>query len=70
MTIKMPAYLLQSGDVVGSGEEIVRVSAGVRTPPGKVDVLLVRKRAWPLEDVHRTAQWGKRTIINIKDRVS
>jgi hypothetical protein len=34
-TIKLPARALQRGDVTGSGETIVSVSAGVRTPAAK-----------------------------------
>jgi hypothetical protein len=58
--IKVPARHLQPGDVTGSGETVVSVSADARTPRGMVDVLLqkgARKRA---------AIWSARTIIGVR----
>jgi hypothetical protein len=57
---KLPARALQSGDQVGSGETIVSVSAGVRTPRGKVEVTLERNGRC------RRALWGAYTIINVR----
>ena len=34
-SIKVPARALQRGDVTGSGETIISVSAGVRTPAAR-----------------------------------
>lgn len=61
MKIKVQAQHLQPGDVVGSGEVVSRVSAGIATPRGKVDVWLT----W--SDGHtRHSQWGKYTMINVE----
>jgi hypothetical protein len=59
-SLKMPARHLQPGDQVDSGETIVSVSAGVRTPRGKVEVVLQK------HDRRRCAIWGAHTIINVK----
>lgn len=60
---KVPARYMQPGDVVGSGETVVSVSAGVRTPRGKVEVVLERdgNRA-----TRRLAVWGSHTAINVR----
>jgi hypothetical protein len=59
-TIKLPVHALQSGDVTtGSGETIVSVSAGVRTPRGKMDVVLEKAGR------RRTSVWGRHTAINV-----
>lgn len=60
--MRVQAQHLHSGDVVGSGEIVHHVSAGVRTPKGKVDVWLKRKSDG--SDA-RMAQWGKYTLINV-----
>lgn len=60
MKLKIQAQHLQPGDIVGSGEKIVHVSAGVRTPKGKVDVLLKNGEA------SRWSQWGKYTMIGVE----
>jgi hypothetical protein len=60
MKLKVQAQHLQPGDIVGSGEKVVRVSAGVRTPRGKVDVVL------DSADFHRCAVWGRYTMIGIE----
>lgn len=57
---KLPARLLLNGDQVGSGETIVSVSAGVRTPRGKVEVTLEK------DGRCRRALWGARTIVTIR----
>jgi len=57
---KVCARYLLPGDVVGSGETIVRVSAGVRTPRGKVEVTLEKNGQ------RRTSLWGAYTMINVR----
>ena len=57
---KLPARALLNGDQVGSGETIVSVSAGVRTPRGKVEVTLEK------DGRCRRALWGAYTIINVR----
>jgi hypothetical protein len=60
--MKVAAGSLQHGDVcVGSGETVISVSAGVRTPRGKVDLVLEK------DGKRRGAQWNARTLINIKE---
>lgn len=58
--LKVQAQYLQPGDIVGSGEKVVHVSAGVRTPKGKVDVCL------KINETSRWSQWGKYTMINVE----
>lgn len=57
---KRTARDLQSGDVIGSGETVVRVAAGVRTPRGKVEVTLRRP-----DGTHRTGIWNAGTKIGV-----
>jgi hypothetical protein len=57
---RIQARFLQPGDVVGTGETIVSVSAGARTPRGKVEVTLDR------DGSRRTTLWGAYTLIGIK----
>ncbi len=57
---KVPALYLMVGDETGSGETIVSVSAGVRTPRGKVEVTLEKG------EQRRCALWGAYTIINVR----
>ena len=58
--LKVPARYLIPGDQVGSGEIVAGVSAGVRTPRGKVEVILEK------DGRRRCAIWGASTAINIK----
>lgn len=58
--VKVPARLLQRGDVTGSGEVVLSVSAGARTPRGMVDVLLQKG------DRKRAAIWNAKTIIGVR----
>jgi len=51
---------LKKGDVLGSGETVVSVSSGAKTPSGKVDVTLEKNGKT------RTAVWGKYTKVGIK----
>lgn len=57
---KVSARFMQKGDVVGSGETVVNVSAGVRTPRGKVEVTLEK------DGERRLAVWGAYTLINVR----
>ena len=57
--LKIPARNLLPGDQVGSGETVVSVSAGVRTPRGKVEVTLEKAGR------RRTSLWGAATVINV-----
>lgn len=61
---RAPARSLIPGDVVSSGETILSVSAGVRTPRGKVEVVLSK------DGRRRLAIWGAHTIITIRSRVA
>ena len=54
--MKLPVRHLMAGDQVGSGETIISVSAGIRTPHDKVEVKDGRRR---------TSLWGAGTVINI-----
>lgn len=59
-TEQILARYLRHGDVTaGSGETIVNVSAGVRTPRGKVDVVLAKNGR------QRVAQWGASTMVAV-----
>lgn len=61
--IKVPTYALRSGDITwGTGEVILSVSAGLRTPRGKMDVILEKNGR------RRTATWGRHTLIGIENR--
>jgi hypothetical protein len=57
--IRTAARALQRGDVVGSGDVVVCVSIGVRTPRGKVEVTLERAGR------SRLAVWGASTLIAV-----
>jgi hypothetical protein len=59
-TVKVQARYLQSGDQVGSGEIVTWVGAGVRTPRGKVEVVLEK------DGSRRLAIWGASTTINVR----
>jgi hypothetical protein len=54
------AQSLKKGDVIGSGETVVSVSSGAKTPSGKVNVTLEKNGKT------RTAVWGKSTKIGVK----
>lgn len=57
--MKLPARHLMPGDQTGSGETIVSVSAGIRTPRGKVEVTLEK------DGRRRTSLWGAGTNISV-----
>jgi flagellar biosynthesis chaperone FliJ len=54
------AQNLKKGDIITSGEEVVSVSAGAKTPSGKVEVTLTK------DGKTRTAIWGKSTKVGVK----
>ncbi len=56
---KVQARVLQHGDIIGSGETVKGVSAGVRTPRGKVEIMLEK------DGRTRMAVWGAYTLINV-----
>lgn len=58
-TTKIAARNLTSGDRTGSGETVVSVSAGLRTPRGKVEVTLEK------DGRRRMSLWGAATLINV-----
>lgn len=59
-TLKLPVSVLRAGDVTAATREtVVNVSAGVRTPRGKMDVVLEK------DGRRYTRVWGRHTLINI-----
>ena len=56
------AQQLKKGDIITSGDEVISVSSGVRTPSGKVEVTLKNKKG-----ITRTSTWGKTTMIGVKE---
>lgn len=57
------AQHLKKGDIIGSGEEVVSVSAGAKTPAGKVEVTLKNK-----DGKTKTSTWGKTTKVGVKEK--
>lgn len=57
---KVPARNLLNGDRVGSGEIVIQVAAGLKTPRGKVEVTLERNGA------RRMAIWNASTVITVR----
>lgn len=55
------AQHLKKGDIITSGDEIISVSAGAKTPAGKVEVTLKTKNGST-----KTSTWGKTTMIGVK----
>ncbi|UPJ78570.1 hypothetical protein IVB16_27365 [Bradyrhizobium sp. 183] len=58
--IRVPARLLLKGDVTGSNETVLGVSAGVATPRGKVEVFLDKAGR------KRMAVWNAHTMIGVR----
>lgn len=56
---KVPARYLLAGDQLCTGETVVAVSRGARTPSGKVEVTLEK------DGRRRTPLWGASTTINV-----
>ena len=57
------AQHLKKGDIIGSGDEVVSVSAGAKTPSGKVEVTLKTK-----DGKTKTSTWGKTTKVGVKQK--
>lgn len=62
--VRVPARLLLKGDVISSGETVIAVERGSRTPRGKVEVLLEKSGR------RRLALWGAGTTINVQRETS
>ena len=60
IAIQVPARSMIAGDVISSDETIVTVQRGVRTPAGKVEVVLDKGGA------RRRSLWGASTLINAR----
>jgi hypothetical protein len=58
--MKIQARYLMPGDQTGAGETIVSVSAGIRTPRGKVEVTLEKAGR------RRMSLWGTSTVISVR----
>ncbi|QPF83932.1 hypothetical protein IC762_30445 [Bradyrhizobium genosp. L] len=58
--LQVPARHLRRGDVTGSGETVLSVSIGARTPRGKVEVALQKG------DRKRSAHWNASTMIGVR----
>ncbi len=56
---RVVARYLRPGDVTGSGETVIQTSAGVRTPRGKIEIVLEKNGQ------RRLAIWGASTTINV-----
>ena len=59
-TLQVPARHLRRGDVTGSGETVLSVSVGARTPRGKVEVFLQKGGR------KRSAHWSASTMIGVR----
>ena len=59
-SMKVCARYLMPGDVIGSGETVKQTSAGVRTPRGKIEIVLEK------DGKRRLAIWGASTTINVQ----
>jgi hypothetical protein len=57
------AQHLKKGDIIGSGDEVVSVSAGTKTPSGKVEVTLKTKSGST-----KVSTWGKTTKVGVKTK--
>ena len=62
MTTK-EAQHLKKGDIITSGDEIISVSAGAKTPAGKVEVTMKTKSGKTKMSI-----WGKSTKIGVKTK--
>lgn len=60
MKLRVQAQHLQPGDIVGSGEKVLSCGVSIRTPKGKIAVLLDK------DGSARSGYWGKYTIINVE----
>lgn len=55
------AQYLKKGDIITSGDEVISVSSGAKTPSGKVEVTLKTK-----DGKTKTSVWGKTTKVGVK----
>ena len=60
MKLKVQAQHLRPGDIVGSGEKIVRVYNSAGQSSCKINVRLKKR------DKERVSEWGKYTMINVE----
>jgi len=60
MKLKVQAQHLQPGDIVGSGEKIVRIYNSKGQSSCKINVRLKKR------DKERVSEWGKYTMINVE----
>jgi hypothetical protein len=58
--VKVCARYLMPGDVTGSGETVIKTSAGTKTPRGKIEIVLEKNGH------RRLAVWGASTIIGVQ----
>lgn len=57
---------LKKGDIlVATGGEIISVSAGAKTPTGKMDVTVKYKNG-----EQKTKQWDKNTVVRVKNKTN
>lgn len=62
MIVKVRARDAQPGDVLrGTGETVTGVGAGLRTPKGKVEVILQNAAGY-----RRLVVWGAATTVNVE----
>lgn len=68
MKIKVQAQHLKAGDVVGSGEEVLRIDVNsIYWPSSKVCVSLFKPNPMDAEQVIlRRVLWGKYTLIGVE----
>lgn len=63
MKLRVQAQHLQPGDIVGSGEYVVKIySAGIGIPSGKCEVVLRNES----KNINRAAHWGRYTMIGVE----
>ena len=63
-TIKVPVHALRPGAILaGSRETVISVSAGARTPSGKMEVVLEKYGS-----LRRTSLWNRSTVVSILGR--
>lgn len=63
MKLRIQAQHLQPGDIVGSGERIMRVYNSIGQASCKINVRLEKRGK------ERVSEWGKYTMINVERSV-
>jgi hypothetical protein len=58
--MKVQVRFLKTGDVIGTGEEVISVAVGARTPAGKREVTLFD----PRNSSARVKVWNASTVIS------